>query len=136
LGGCEKELPNIGSYIPVGNIVTSDGTAKDINYVKKMRDKEIQVWGFLDYYNISSEDRYYYLNRFENEGAGKGIQIRFSTKDDRHYSLFQKLKDLQETPAKILVKGVLKTYMQRYNFSAAVGVYIEVKNPKDIKITE
>jgi len=135
VGGCIQELPNIGIYRSLSTIATSGGSAKDVQYVTQMTDKEIAVWGFLDHDNISFQNATFNLNRYKNEGAGKGVYVRLSGEKNSYVSLLEKLQALEETPpVKILVIGVLRTYKQAYNFGSDVGIYLEVKNPKNIKI--
>jgi hypothetical protein len=153
LSGCIEILPTIDGYTALADI-SSGAYVSDKDYIRQREGKQLQVWGYLDFSNISlnknsikkqptwwDEPRdggksYFSLKSYKNNDSGESIRITINTDINQYSDIFTTLRDMKEDTAEnhiiILVKGIVRSYTTRFNFNSAMTLTIEVNSPDDI----
>ena len=146
---CSRPLPNIGTFHSLSRYV-SHGFAIDKAYISPIDGKIVEVWGFLDSFNISLHDNLFadqaqlwdsrknsfFLKARKDDEVGDGVEV-FLEGDIRQYrKVYERFRDAGEKPLKVLVRGRVETHPCPTNFVMLICVILHVTSAKDIQFTE
>ena len=146
---CSKPLPDIGTYHSLSRYV-SGGFAIDKAHIEPIEGKVVEIWGYLDPYNIFLRDRLFanqdrlwdnkknsfFLKARKEDDVGNGIEVYLEGDMRQYRHIYAYFRDAGEKPLKVLVRGRVETHPCPTNFTMSFCVMLHVTSAKDIQFME